>query len=70
MVFCVSCRSSYAASLYLQKQPNHGEVYVLGEKGIYDELEAVGIKCHGTEDNGCTDILCFGRRREREWEIS
>ena len=56
MVFCVSCRSSYAASLYLQKQPNHGEVYVLGEKGIYDGLEAVGIKCHGTEDNGCTDI--------------
>ena len=31
-------------------------MYVVGEKGIFDELEAVGIKCHGMDDNGASDI--------------
>ena len=29
---------------------------MIGEKGIFDELEEVGIRCHGLEDNGVTDI--------------
>lgn len=36
-------------------------MYVLGEKGIYDELEAVGIKCHGAEDNGSADIYSLSK---------
>ena len=28
----------------------------MGEDGIYNELEAVGIKCHGREDAGETDV--------------
>ena len=28
----------------------------MGEDGIYNELEAVGIKCHGREDTGETDV--------------
>ena len=44
---------------YLKDQPNHKDAYVIGEKGIYDELEAVGIKCHGMEDNSQTDISCL-----------
>lgn len=36
-------------------------MYVLGEKGIFDELEAVGIKCHGTEDNGSKDLQLLSK---------
>ena len=43
-------RSSYATAQYLKNQTDHGEVYVVGEDGIYQELEAVGIKCYGRED--------------------
>ena len=51
--------SSYATACYLKNVPNHKDAYVIGEQGIYDELEAVGIKCHGMEDNTQTDIACL-----------
>ena len=51
--------SSYATACYLKNVPNHKDAYVIGEQGIYDELEAVGIKCHGMEDNAQTDIACL-----------
>lgn len=34
---------------------------MVGEKGIYDELNEVGIKCHGIEDNSVTDIASLGQ---------
>ena len=34
---------------------------MIGEKGIYDELNEVGIKCHGIEDNNVTDIASLGQ---------
>ena len=34
---------------------------MIGEKGIYDELNEVGIKCHGLEDNDVTDVAALGR---------
>lgn len=55
MFSSIHTSSSYATAQYLKTQPNHGEVYVVGEEGIYEELEAVGIKCHGREDNGEQD---------------
>ena len=32
------------------------DAYVVGERGIFEELEGVGIQCHGTEDNRENDI--------------
>lgn len=48
--------SSYATAEYLKNQEGHGDVYVVGENGIYEELEAVGIHCYGREDNDKKDI--------------
>ena len=43
-------RSSYATTQYLKEHAKGGEAYVIGEQGIYDELNEVGIRCHGKED--------------------
>lgn len=47
--------SAYASAVYMKKVLNFPEdkrVYVLGEKGLEDELDAVGIKhCGGTVSN-------------------
>ena len=43
-------RSSYATAQYLKEHAKGGEAYVIGEQGIYDELNEVGIRCHGKED--------------------
>lgn len=48
--------SSYATALYFKQQNYKGDTYVVGEKGIYDELEEIGVKCHGFEDNDVKDI--------------
>ena len=40
----------------MQLHPPTGEIYVVGENGIYEELEAVGLHCHGKEDEHETDV--------------
>lgn len=45
----------------MKEHSKGGEAYVIGEKGIYDELNDVGIKCHGIEDNDVTDIASLGQ---------
>ncbi|MBW0506969.1 hypothetical protein O181_046684 [Austropuccinia psidii MF-1] len=57
--------SAYATALYLKrilKFPDHKKVYVIGEKGLEDELESVNVKfCGGTDplDNEFIDLMDF-----------
>ena len=48
--------SCYATADYLKSSQIQGDVYVVGEKGIFEECEAVGIRCHGLEDNDQKDV--------------
>ena len=53
--------SAYCSAFYLKnilKFPTDKRVYVIGMKGIYDELDAVGIRHCGHDDkDGVNDIL-------------
>ena len=52
--------SAYCSAFYLKnilKFPAHKRVYVIGMKGIYEELEEVGINhCGDADKDGITDI--------------
>lgn len=54
-------RSSYATAQYLKEHSKGGEAYVIGEQGIYDELNEVGIKCHGKEDADTNDLSSLSK---------
>ena len=49
-------RSSYATARYLASKGLSKDAYVVGERGIFEELESVGIRCCGLEDNNKKDI--------------
>ncbi|POW05073.1 hypothetical protein PSTT_09949 [Puccinia striiformis] len=57
--------SAYATALYLKrilKFPDHKKVYVIGEKGLEDELASENLKfCGGTDpaDNEFIDLMDF-----------
>lgn len=40
----------------MKNQNNIGDVYVVGESGIFEELQEAGIRCYGMEDNDEKDI--------------
>lgn len=53
--------SAYASAIYLKeilKFPEDKRVYVIGEKGLEDELDSVGIKHAGGT------VSCAGRLRD------
>lgn len=43
--------TGFAAAIYLKQINWLKDVYVVGDKGIHDELKNVGIISHGIEDN-------------------
>ena len=57
----VNLRSSYATALYFKQNNYKGDTYAIGEKGIYDELEEIGVKCFGQEDNDVKDISALSK---------
>lgn len=43
-------RSSFVCAQYCKRE-NIKTAYIVGEKGLIDELEQVGVKCYGLEDH-------------------
>jgi 4-nitrophenyl phosphatase len=64
--------SSYSAAIYLSRVlqfPKHKKVYVLGERGVEEELEAEGISYVGgtsSDDKGDFEEADFGRIKPDE----